>query len=268
MVSIDNVAKNDLKKLKKYGFNEEKPKSDREQARYSGATTLILYKTGKLLIQGSADNILETKIIAEFLGIGQRPKFSGIAVGSDESLKGDTFGGIVVCGFKADDTIREELKQIGVKDSKSLLKPEIVELAKELIEKFPNNYHVENIFPKEYNKLNIKMNVTGIMDLLHKKCYNKLSRSAIHIVDKYPGCGVGNIIEEKAESKYYEVAAASIIARYFALRQIMELEMKSGFFIPLGSSRVESGLLELRKKSLNKIDYVKVKFKNVVSFFE
>lgn len=268
MVSIDNVSEASLKRLKKYGFSEEKPKSDREQARYSGATTLILYKTGKLLIQGSNENIAETKKIAEFLGIGERPKFSGVAVGTDETLKGDTFGGLVVCGFKADDEIREQLKEIGVRDSKSLLKPEIVKLAKELIEKFPNNYHVENIYPKEYNKMNIKMNVTEIMDILHKKCYNKLARTAVHIVDKYPGCSVGNIIEPKAESKYFEVAAASIIARYHGLMQVRDLEMKSGFFIPLGSTNVESALLELRKKSLEPSEYVKIKFKNVVAFFE
>ena len=44
--------------------------------------------------------------------------------------------------------------------------------------------------------------------------------------------------------------------------------MKAGFFIPLGSTNVGSGLLELRKKSLDKSDYVKVKFKNVMKFFE
>ncbi len=268
MVSIDNVTEKSLKRLKKYGFKEEKPKSDRELIRYAGATTLTLFKTGKLLIQGSEQDVKETKKIAEFLGIGESPKFSGVAVGTDETLKGDTFGGIVVCGFKADDSIRDELKEIGVRDSKSLLKPEIVRLAKELIEKFPDNYHVENIFPKQYNKLNIKMSVTEILDQLHKKCYNKLARTAVHIVDEYPGCSVGNIVEKKAESKYFEVAAASIIARYFGLKQIRELEMKAGFFIPLGSSNVESGLLELRKKSLDKADYVKIKFKNVIKFFE
>lgn len=267
MVSIDGVKESQLKKLKKFGYSEEPVKSDREAARYKGDATLVLFNTGKLLIQGSKESVAEAKKIADFIGIGEKPRFSGLAVGSDETLKGDTFGGIVVCGFKADDKIREELKVMGVRDSKELLKPQIVELAKVLVEKFPKNFHVENIFPKEYNKMNTIMNVTGIMDSLHKKCYSKLSRTAVHIVDKYPGCSVGNIIEKKAESKYFEVAAASIIARYFGLKQIRELEMRSGFFIPLGSTNVESALLELQKKSLQPSDYVKMKFKNVEKYF-
>ena len=149
-----------------------------------------------------------------------------------------------------------------------MLNPDIVKLAKTLIEKYPKNYHVENLSPKDYNKLNVKMNVTQIMDLLHKKCYTKLARTAVHIVDKYPGCSVGNIMETKAESKYYEVAAASIIARYFGLMQIRTLEMKAGFFIPFGSSNVESALLEIRKKSLDPSKLVKMKFRNVIRFFE
>jgi len=124
------------------------------------------------------------------------------------------------------------------------------------------------LYKKRLKKLNVKMNVTQIMDLLHKKCYTKLARTAVHIVDKYPGCSVGNIMETKAESKYYEVAAASIIARYFGLMQIRTLEMKAGFFIPFGSSNVESALLEIRKKSLDPSKLVKMKFRNVIRFFE
>lgn len=268
MVSFDDVDEKKLKKVKKYGFKEEKPKKY-EVVRYKGMATLILYKTGKLLIQGSKKNVEEAEKLVKFLGITEDTKFfSGLAVGSDETLKGDTFGGLVVCAFKADDKIRAELRELGVRDSKELSKPEIVRLAKELEEKYPKNFHVESIFPREYNKLNMKYNVTEILDKYHKKCYNKLSRTAIHIVDKYPGCKVGDVIKKRAESKYTEVAAASIIARCFALRQIRELEQRAGFFIPLGSTHVESALLEIKKKSLNPKDYVKLKFKNVVAFFQ
>ncbi len=271
MVSFDNINEKSLKKLKKHGFEFIKVKSKHEVTRLKGMSTLILYKTGKLLVQGSKNNVEETVKLIKFLGIAKEKRgFSGVAIGSDESLKGDTFGGIVVCAFKADDKIRAELKELGVKDSKKMLKPDCVKLANELIEKYPKNYHVENIYPDEYNKLNIKYNVTEILDSLHEKCYKKLSRrkNIIHIVDLYPGCNVGDIKEKRAESKYYEVGAASIIARYYALMQIRDLERRAGFFIPLGSTHVESALLEIKKKSLKAKNFVKLKFKNVQEFFQ
>ena len=271
MVSFDNINEKSLKKLKKYGFDFVKIKSKHENVRLKGMSNLVLYKTGKLLVQGSKSNVEETVKLINFLGITKaKKKFSGIAIGSDETLKGDTFGGIVVAAFKANDKLREELKDLGVKDCKAMLKPDCVKMANKLIDKYPKNFHVENIYPKEYNNLNNKNNVTEILDMLHKKCYKKLARSKkiIHIIDLYPGCSIGNIKENRAESKYYEVVAASIIARYYALMQVRDLERKAGFFIPLGSTHVSSALLEIKKKSLNPKDYVKMKFKNVEEFFQ
>ncbi len=273
MVCFDNIKEENLKKLNKYGFEKIKIKSKNEKARFIGKTTLVLYKTGKLLVQGKKESVEEVEKLIEFLGIAENKKgFSGIAIGSDESLKGDTFGGIVVAGFKANDEIRCVLKDIGVKDSKKLFNPDIAKIAQEIIEKYPNNYHIENIFPKEYNKMNIRSSVTEILNVLHTRCYAKLAKgkdkNIIHIVDLYPNCSVGNIRQTGAESKYLEVAAASVLARYGALAQIRELESKSGFFIPMGSTHVESALLEIKKKSLNPEDFVKLKFSNVVKFFE
>ena len=271
MVSFDNINEKSLKKLKKYGYDFIKVKSKYEIVRLKGMSSLVLYKTGKLLIQGSKLNVEETVKLIKFLGITEAKKsFTGIAIGTDETLKGDTFGGIVVASFKADDNIRAELKEIGVKDCKAMLKPDCVKMANELIDRYPKNFHVENIYPREYNKLNEKYNVTEILDILHEKCYKKLSRrkNIIHIVDLYPGCKVGNIKETKAESKYFEVGAASIIARYYALMQIRDLEKNAGFFIPLGSTHVGSALLEIKKKSLNPKEFVKLKFRNVVEFFQ
>ncbi len=271
MASYENIDEKKLKKLKKYGYEEIVPKTKYETARFKGPASIVLYSTGKLLVQGKEENIEEARKLLEYLEIIKKEKKDlkkyGLAVGTDETLKGDTFGGLVVAGFKADKEIRDELKALGVKDSKKITNPKIVELAKTLIEKYPKNYHVESLFPEEYNKLNIKMNVTEIMDKLHKKCYSKLSKNAIHIVDLYPGCSIGNIREKNAESKYLEVAAASIIARYFGLVQIRQLEQKAGFFIPMGSTHIEAALLELKKKSLNPKYFVKMKFSNVEKLF-
>jgi ribonuclease HIII len=269
MTSFDNVKEIDVKKLTKYGYENIKVKSGTELLRLKGRSTVVLYKTGKLLVQGK--DIENTVKLIGFLGIANQKKgFFGPAIGTDESLKGDTFGGIVVAGFFADNDTRQDLRQMGVKDSKLMLNPDIVDLAKRLMEKYPGKYHVENIPPKDYNKMCIKCNVTQILNLLHEKCYKSLAKrkkGIVHIVDLYPGCIVGDIKETKADSRYLEVGAASIIARYHALMQIRDLETKAGFFIPLGSTNVTSALLEIKKKSLRPENFVKLSFRNVQEFF-
>jgi len=278
MTTFDKITKKEALKLKKYGFVEIDTKSEYEVLRLKGLCTAILYSTGKFLLQGKKDAINETIRISGFLvqelkeeikEAKKSIKYFDVSIGSDESLKGDTFGGLTVCAFLADDSVREKLKKLNVKDSKNLFKPDIVKLAKTLISEFPENFHVENIYPKEYNSLNEKKSVTEIMNELHLKTFKKVAgrKKIPHIVDLYPGCKVGDVKETKAESKYLEVAAASIIARYHALLQIQDLEKRAGFFIPMGSTHVESGLLELKKKSLKPNDYVKLKFKNVAKFF-
>ncbi|MBN1503391.1 hypothetical protein JW930_07665 [Candidatus Woesearchaeota archaeon] len=270
MVSYENVDDKLLSRLKNHGFQTVKTKTKYEKTRFQGISTVILFNTGKLLVQGTKESVESTRKILEFLGIpSKEKKFHGLAVGSDETLKGDTFGGIVVAGFLADDTTREQLIDLKVRDSKRLTTAQVCELAKKLIEIYPGHYSVESLFPKEYNKLNTRKNVTEILNDLHLKCYKKLigRKRIIHIVDKFPGCQVGDIIEAKAESRYYEVAAASCIARYFGLKQIRELEQRAGLIIPLGSTNVYSALIHLKKKSLNPADYVKLEFKNVRELF-
>ena len=267
MTSIENVKSSDLKGIERYGYRKEPCKSQSEILRLKGDATLVLYKNQRLLIQGSKDNVESAIRILNFLGIGKQ-KLKGVSVGSDECLKGDTFGGIIVAGVRADDNIREEFEKLNVRDSKKMLNPQVVSVAWQIIEKFPKNCHIEALTPKEFNKLKTKKNITEILDELHFKCYKKLGGAGIpHIVDLYPGCNVGDIRVKQAESKYIEVAAASVIARYAGLKQIRELEQKAGFFIPLGSTNVEPALLEIKKKSLNPADYVKLSFKNVKEFF-
>ena len=45
---------------------------------------------------------------------------TGWIIGTDESLKGDTFGGLVVAAVKADSGLRRKLVELGVADSKEL----------------------------------------------------------------------------------------------------------------------------------------------------
>ena len=185
-----------------------------------------------------------------------------IIIGSDEVLKGDTFGGIVVAAVKANQEQRIALKNLGVRDSKTLSDRQVQLISPKIENNFP--CIIKNIYPEEYNEL--KGTITDILNKLHKECYNYL-KPGTHIVDKFPGCKVGNIIEIQAESKYPEVAAASIIARARALKQLHNLSKKAGFLIPKGSSHVQKALEQLKKSNLPPTDFVKLKFSNVKKLF-
>ena len=56
----------DLKKLEDFGYHFEKPKSEHELAIMKGPCTVILYKNGKLLIQGKEE---VKKNVEKILGI-------------------------------------------------------------------------------------------------------------------------------------------------------------------------------------------------------
>lgn len=190
-------------------------------------------------------------------------KETGIIIGSDESLKGDTFGGIVVAAVKADDEIREKLTGLGVADSKRLSDKKILVMA-EKIKKLAE-CELRNILPEEYNRSEVKTKITVWLNRLHKECYDYL-KPGKHVVDKYPGCNVGDVREEKAEDKYVEVAAASVLARAAALKQMDTLSAKAGFLLPRGSTHVKSALRELKERGLNFKEFVKLDFRNVKEF--
>ncbi len=180
-----------------------------------------------------------------------------IRIGSDETLKGDTFGGIVVVGVQADDDVRKKLEALGIKDSKRHNHNMIHKHAQSIRE--IAKFSVCNLYPEEYNKAE---SVTALLNRLHKEVAEELGEGT-HIVDAYPGCTTGDIIETKAEDKYIEVAAASIIARDEAMHQMAKLEEKAGFKIPLGSTHVKEALEKVKEKKLDPKQFVKIGFKNV-----
>lgn len=122
---MKRVTKESLQKLK--GFSNEKVKTIYEELRLKKAgVTLVLYTSGKLSVQGNAEEVQKAAKELEKQGIGKQVKSelfrkeSGWIIGTDESLKGDTFGGLVVAGVKADNLLREKLAELGVADSKTL----------------------------------------------------------------------------------------------------------------------------------------------------
>ncbi len=268
MVVFLNVQLQDSTRLGALGFIKEENKTIYERARFrKGTVTAILYTSGKLLLQGPAHDVEDVRKMVHKARIGEEEKQEvfrkeqGIFIGSDESLKGDTFGGITVAAVKADTFIREKLIALGVADCKLLNDKEIIPLARKIREIAGCN--VKSIPPEEYNRF--KGSMTEHLNTLHRECAEFLLPGK-HVVDKYPGCTVGDVMVEKAESKYVEVAAASILAREAALQQLDYLSMKAGFDIPKGSTHVQTALLELRERKLEFREFVKMNFGNVALF--
>lgn len=265
MVVFEQVKKEELQKIK--GFSTEKIKTIYEDLRLrSKEVTLVLYTSGKLLLQGKKDAVEQVADKLEKAGIGvkvKEEKFrkeTGWIIGTDECLKGDTFGGLVVAGVKANNELREKLSELGVADSKTLDDREIPLIAEKI--KLIAPCEIKSLLPEDYNR---DGEITARLNKLHQACANYLAPGK-HIVDKYPGCTVGEIQIEKAESKYIEVAAASILARAAALKQLDFLSIQAGFRIPKGSTHVKLALHELRDRKLDFKKFVKVNFSNVKEF--
>ena len=267
MAVFNNASIESISQLTKLGFKKEPLKTIYETARLKHANiTAILYTSGKLVLQGDSKEVavLAHKIkkmkIGEEIKTEKFKKETGWIIGSDESLKGDTFGGIVVAAVKADNKMREELAKIGVADSKTLSDKEILPLANKIRQ--IASCEVRSLLPEEYN---LSGGVTGILNYLHSESAKYLAPGK-HLVDKYPGCTIGDIREEKAESKYLEVAAASVLARAAALKQLDFLSVQAGFSVPKGSTHVKHALEELKERNLPFHKFVKIDFRNVQEF--
>ena len=270
MVVFTGVEYADVKFLLKKGFVESNPKTIHEITRISkGAkkkVRCILYHSGKLFLQGDSELVERAARLIRSAAVGQEVKAIefreelGRVIGSDESLKGDTFGGMVIAAVKGDDEIREKLRDIGVGDSKKFADKEILRMAEEI--KKVAHCFVMNMYPEDYNK---EESVTELLNKMHQGAAAELF-PGYHVVDKYPGCRVGDMAETKAESKWLEVAAASVLARAAAVGQLNTLSKRAGFTIPKGSTHVAWALQELVDRGLDPNEFVKVRFKNVKAF--
>lgn len=288
MVTFQGVNVDGMKYLFALGYTELDTKSQYEVRRLKKDATITLYTSGKLLIQGSKkaidDAVLDLKKsevltdndkeLAPFAS--KKKEFDtkmtsqhrvGIFIGSDESLKGDTFGGLVVAAVKANEAGRVALTEMGVMDSKQVTDEKIPVLAAAIRKHFDVSFRA--LLPQKYNELVAKHSLTQVLDDLHAEVADTLFSTGDerHIVDKYPGCKVGDIVEAKAESKYVEVAAASIIARDEALSQLRQLSDVLGFKAPKGSTHVADALLRLKKEGHDPKQFVKMHFKNVQKVF-
>ena len=191
-------------------------------------------------------------------------------IGADEVGVGDYFGGIVTCAVFLDEKICQEIIDLPIKDSKKLSIPTTIKLAKILIKKVI--YEVCVISPKQYNFLYRKFHNSHVIKTYghNEAIYHlqqKLNKNLqyVTILDQYATktnydaylttlnpkyLAKIDIFTPKAESKYLAVACASIIARYYFLKQIKDLSMQYQVILPLGFNQqaIDKAINQLETK--------------------
>ncbi len=235
---------------------------------------IIQYTSGKTVVQGKEKY---AQFIADFIGgkakeqeqKDKNAKDGKTIIGSDETLKGDTFGGMVVAAVKADKDTRQKLEDIGVKDSKKITDKDIITLAKNIKDILgKDNYCIYEKTAETYNQHT--GNTTQLLNAMHTRALKTLGNADLIMIDQYPGARI-NLknakTETKAESNYTEVAAASILARERGLEQIDRLTEQAGFKVPKGSTHVKDALKTLKEKGLEPKMFVKMNFRNVQKVF-
>lgn len=259
-----------LDKLLKHGFRDAALKSGYEKRRLAGSCVVVLYSSGKLVIQGNDDAVSKV----DRMIFGKKERFddsSLVRIGGDECLKGDTFGGLVVSCIKADAKVRRQLSSLGVTDSKRISDARIRLMGGQVLRALgKENVSFVEVYPDEYNRMYFRCgSVTRMLNAMYMRAIGELGDFDECVVDRYPGLRIGNCSSvEKGESKYIEIAAASVVARYRGLMQLDCISKRAGFEIPKGSTHVMWALERLKREKRNLGEFAKMHFKNVSRFLE
>lgn len=282
-------TKKDLYLLNKYlgKFKENSLDKNVESIFKTKNYKITIYKNGTLLMQGTQmENVL--KMINfnfkknEIAKNDNEISLNKNIIGSDEVGTGDFFGGITICAVYIPSENISEVEKYNLLDSKKYTNNQI----KTLFNKIKNliKYEIVELSPNEYNNLYNKYNNLNILKTYgHQTTINKLVKNTnlnnfTCVIDEFANLkkykeylknlNINSTGYEyttvKAESKFIEVAAASIVARYYFINQIENLSKESNILIPFGSnySKTEPALKSLKNKKLNPQNYLKLHFKN------
>lgn len=267
----------------------------------SGDTIITLYESGKIVFQGK-DSYIDANIwidiekernkrdIRAEIKKEEEKKEKKKAdekddrfrnrstIGSDEVGTGDYFAPIVVAAAYVSKEDHQMIYDLGIKDSKRITDNKILEIGAKLITKIP--YSVEILPNKEYNILND--NIKKILALMHNNALKEITTKYelnydYIVIDQFaPFYQYYNYLKDeemvkpvtvvtKGEDKALSVAAASIIARYYFLKEIENIENKYDVFLLKGAGlNVDKLGVELVKKHGVEIldEIAKVKYKN------
>ncbi|MFW5865708.1 MAG: hypothetical protein ACOCU6_01305 [Nanoarchaeota archaeon] len=293
-IVFKGISFSQLDILLEKGFIEKRVKNVYEKRRLKRETaSAILYSSGKLVLSGpdtviaGLQNVFgDNKPVNHRLSRTRRVSYkrtydkplsesktianAECVIGSDETLKGDTFGGIIVCACRICSESKSFFKEAGVIDSKGLNNNQITMIASHLLESHPDSFCCIELSPESYNeRMQSYTTSTNLLNKLHFQVTEALredgetSDEVVVIVDKYPGCKVGDVIVERAESVSLAVAAASIVARYKGIEQFERLSREAGFKLPFGSTHVTGALERIKQDNLDPRKFCKLHFSNV-----
>lgn len=263
--SAQNIINHYSNKLENLGFAISVP----QKGQYSYNITLeknntkvklLVYfgkKGNKLQVQGNPESSVFKEVNSLVFGeqlfkednkvIKEPEKY----IGTDESGKGDFFGPLVVAGVLADKVTIYKLKDLGVRDSKTITDFNIKKLASKIKSLLKNKYDIIPLKPEKYNELHSKMgNVNLILGWAHAKVIENILNSyevKEAISDKFGNeKTILNALQEKGRQiklhqvtkaeRYTAVAAASILARDAVIKWFEINSKKLKIKIPKGAS--------------------------------
>jgi ribonuclease HIII len=234
--------------------------------RGTDTATVNVYTTGKTSTGGKPSpllNLLESwrQTQAAEASTGKRERRSGNTVesdgtprvGTDEAGKGDYFGPLVVAGVRVvlGKEAARKLREIGVRDSKTLSIPGARELARRILESVgAENARVVVLRPREYearrraagdiNKLLAEINVQIFRELgaeVQVFVVDQFAKAARSYIEPRLPPGIRLEVRPRAEDDV-AVAAASILARARYLEEMEALSEEVGFELPRGATHV------------------------------
>ncbi|MEM3421664.1 MAG: ribonuclease HII [Candidatus Hadarchaeum sp.] len=163
-------------------------------------------------------------------------------MGADESGRGPVLGNMVLCGALFDQRTLEELKAIGVRDSKQLSPGRREILAKVIVEK-AGGLEVVEFTPGEIDDYRLvkKVNLNELEARTFAGMINRLKPELVYLdspdpnpklferrVRKYLNYTPRIVAENFADRKYTAVAAASIVAKVRRDQRLAELRQRYG----------------------------------------
>ena len=207
---------------------------------------LVCYTSGKVVLQGKQTEQFASRFLEGFQPEGPTPgkqsadlSFEATTVGSDEAGKGDYFGPLVV----AAPSRLEELKAMGVADSKKLSDSRMYPIAERIEQGFA--CEVRMLMPTEYNELwEAQRNVNHLLADMHADAIAALvekEEPEVVVVDRFAHESLvarrlekrvkkmpSRLVQVPRAEAHPVVAAASIVARIRFLEGLRQCEADSG----------------------------------------
>lgn len=288
-----SLATQMVKDLKQQGFEISIPPHTIFSAKKKGVSC-TLYKSGKLTVQGKEmgsfiEFYLEPEILKSFEYSYQKeiidPEVDLTGrIGIDESGKGDFFGPLCIAGVFAEGDAIRRLKELGVRDSKTLGDPTIIKLAEKIRKEFI--HHIVKINPPKYNELIVQFkNLNRLLAWGHattiEQMADKTGCSSI-IVDQFANEEVVltaikrkklqlDVTQRHRAEEDLVVAAASILARCAFIQSLEQLEKQYAQPFPKGASAktIEAGRQFVRNHGKENLGLVaKLHFKTLDSIID